>query len=234
MFCSQCGERISEKAKYCQKCGASVQHGEEIGTPGETNEVENVSNIISNIDQALPIYRKIANLSNQIQQLSMQLANVGVSSHHASPLLVLIGVVMLCLFGMIFNLGMVIGLMNYGLERLVYYFNGGLIAVAVTFGVGKNAIKRKKLEKKIKNKEKELSDYVKSNQIDALYFLSENYRYFMAANYIKECFINGRAKRLAEALNLYEEQLHRWKMENYQQQILQVNIQQAYLIQHRI
>lgn len=113
-----------------------------------------MSNIISNIDQALPIYRKIANLSNQIQQLSMQLANVGVSSHHASPLLVLIGVVMLCLFGMIFNLGMVIGLMNYGLERLVYYFNGGLIAVAVTFGVGKNAIKRKKLEKKLKIKKR--------------------------------------------------------------------------------
>lgn len=56
--------------------------------------------------------------------------------------------------------------------------------------------------------------------------LPPNYQYSIAAEYIYNCFVNQRANTMAEAINLYEEQLHRWKMENYQQEMLNMQIQQ--------
>lgn len=36
-----------------------------------------------------------------------------------------------------------------------------------------------------------------------------NYRYYIAVNYMYGCLINCRAETIKEAVNLYEEQLHR-------------------------
>jgi hypothetical protein len=46
-----------------------------------------------------------------------------------------------------------------------------------------------------------------------------NYRYPLAIDYITECFVNGRADTLKEAINLYEQQVHYWKVENYFEQL---------------
>ncbi len=62
------------------------------------------------------------------------------------------------------------------------------------------------------------------NEIVAL--LPPDYQYYIAANYIYSCFLNGRAFTMSEAINLYEEQVHRWKIENYQQQMVIIQQQQ--------
>lgn len=56
--------------------------------------------------------------------------------------------------------------------------------------------------------------------------LPPNYQYSIAAEYIYTCLINQRASTMSEAINLYEEQLHRWKIENYQQQMVNIQLQQ--------
>lgn len=54
-----------------------------------------------------------------------------------------------------------------------------------------------------------------------------NYRYEIAIEFMYNCFANERADTVKEAVNLYEEQLHRWKMENIAQQNLRIQAQQA-------
>ena len=51
-------------------------------------------------------------------------------------------------------------------------------------------------------------------------FLPEDYRDVMAVGYMEECIRNLRADTLKEAINLYEEQKHRWTLENLSQQML--------------
>jgi len=49
-------------------------------------------------------------------------------------------------------------------------------------------------------------------------FLPETYRNPQATSYMLLAVSNGRADTLKEAINLYEEQLHRWKLEEYARQ----------------
>ena len=48
----------------------------------------------------------------------------------------------------------------------------------------------------------------------------------MAVQYIYESLSNMRARDITEAVNLYEEQLHRWKMEAAQEQMVELTRQQ--------
>ncbi|MDD3414139.1 MAG: zinc ribbon domain-containing protein [Lachnospiraceae bacterium] len=53
-----------------------------------------------------------------------------------------------------------------------------------------------------------------------------DYRYPMAVEYLYKSFLNGRANSIPESVNLFEEQVHRWKVENYQVQMLDMQQQQ--------
>lgn len=64
-----------------------------------------------------------------------------------------------------------------------------------------------------------LEEFLKSN-MELLNILPKNYRYPLAANFIAEVLENGRADSLKEAYNLYEEQIHRWKMENKMNELI--------------
>lgn len=65
-----------------------------------------------------------------------------------------------------------------------------------------------------------LKQFMKTN-IDILNILPKNYRYPLAANFIAEVLESGRADTMKEALNLYEEQLHRWRMENKMNKLIE-------------
>lgn len=76
------------------------------------------------------------------------------------------------------------------------------------------------------NKEIEKKNKVMKNLTPVIHILPPNYRYALAADYIYNCFLNSRAYTIQEAVNLYEEQLHRWKMENTQEMMLALQRQQ--------
>ena len=54
-------------------------------------------------------------------------------------------------------------------------------------------------------------------------FIPEYYRTKLAVAYLENVVKNGRADNLKEALNLYEEQLHRWELEEQSRTIAQQN-----------
>lgn len=64
----------------------------------------------------------------------------------------------------------------------------------------------------------------------ALSFLPEEYQYPLATGYLVKMVMTNRASTLAEALNLYDEQLHRWRIENAYEQMLAQQQEQANLL----
>lgn len=77
----------------------------------------------------------------------------------------------------------------------------------------------------IQNKQAQMKRFLEENYAPELNYLPEKYRYVIAAQYIRECIANQRAHDLTAAINLYEEQLYRWKMENYQRYLCAINAQ---------
>lgn len=76
------------------------------------------------------------------------------------------------------------------------------------------------------SKEIEKKNVVIKQLSPVIHILPPNYRYALAADYIYNCFLNNRAYTIQEAVNLYEEQLHRWKIENTQEMMLTLQRQQ--------
>lgn len=111
----------------------------------------------------------------------------------------------------------------------IFYF-----PVALSFG--RRSVK-KDLEKAIKRSE-ELIGKIKGilhEKEEIIDIIPQKYRYPLAAKFFVEVLENGRADSMKEAMNLFEEQLHRWKMESKMEQVLknqqaESNALWAYLI----
>ena len=58
-----------------------------------------------------------------------------------------------------------------------------------------------------------ISQYIEKH-CDDISCVPSNYFYPIAIDYFIEVLSNGRAESFKEAMNLYEEQLHRWKIED--------------------
>ena len=67
-------------------------------------------------------------------------------------------------------------------------------------------------ERNLENLEKEKDSFWNAN-CHVLNFFPEHYRDQLALAYMERVVVTGRADTLKEAINLYEEQLHRWKIE---------------------
>lgn len=77
-------------------------------------------------------------------------------------------------------------------------------------------------EKEIQKANQRLTKY-KADHSNCLNFLPSQYRNYSATSYMAIVVRNGRADTFKEAANLYEEQLHRWRMEQINEQIAAQN-----------
>lgn len=107
-----------------------------------------------------------------------------------------------------------------------------VILAAISFaGIAFVARVEKKANKKADEKKKaEIEEaekiYAEGNSImqvniNEISFIPADYRYPLAVNYLVQCFRDSRAETMNEALSMFDEQLHRWKMENAQQQMIE-------------
>ena len=71
-----------------------------------------------------------------------------------------------------------------------------------------------------------------NNNIEVFKNIPPKYCYYFSVNYMLETMINQRSDSLKEAINIYEDQIHKWNMENYQQQICEVNRQHQFALQN--
>lgn len=78
---------------------------------------------------------------------------------------------------------------------------------------------------KIKALDFNINEIINQN-IEILKNIPPRYCYYFSVNFMLGVLFNQRADSLKEAINVYEDQLHKWKMENYQQQLCEINRQQ--------
>ena len=94
--------------------------------------------------------------------------------------------------------------------------------------------------KRYLKQEKELTDQIREWEIrretiarpiiESVKVIPPDYQYSLATEYIYSCILNQRAATIGEAVNLYEDQLHKWKMEQMQSKLLEIGVQQQYTL----
>lgn len=108
----------------------------------------------------------------------------------------------------------------------------GLIAGAIYYFVRKNEKKKEIARiaeeyKKIQEEGKQQVDEIVQEYIDYLTIIPQDYWYTKAIETIIKYFESGRADSIKEALALYDDQVHKWNVENQNQQMLYAQQQQA-------
>ena len=218
MYCSNCGAEISDGSKFCSKCGAKLNFSE-IEATNETAINDPVGERVAlmySLYKSLPIYKKIDEFANKENALR--------NNNLPVILYILIG----------FCSGL-IGFSILGFFVVNSSFPGDLafLLVAVFAVVPPILIyiqNDKNNRKMIEKNKQDWSEYVKNNSIPELFVLPEDYRYYIAVEYIYSCLNDKRADNLKEALNLYVEQKDRWMNQHMTQQIMAIQRQQrAYL-----
>ena len=226
MKCKNCGMEIDNDSRFCSGCGARV---EEVLSMRE-DALQAKKKLMDDLEIALPIYQKIASISEKIEVTNNK-------KNKKQRLLIKIFLWYIFLFcgamlGGMISFSLVIATRNTSILEL------GIVIGMIAGAIVKILLKQKKdkdIDKQIKEYQVELRDFLNEYNCRELYCVPEKYRYFIAVNYIYECLRDGRASDLKEALNMYEEQMHRWKMEGYQQQMLvrseqQLKVSQAILV----
>lgn len=99
--------------------------------------------------------------------------------------------------------------------------------------IAKNGDALLQYQESIDRLENERNNFEKKH-IRVLYFLPDIYRTRLATAYMERTVRTGRADSLKEAMNLYEEQLHRWRLEEQGRQLLQQKEMQTAMIQDQL
>lgn len=87
-------------------------------------------------------------------------------------------------------------------------------------------------EQNIQNLTNERNKFVNANK-HILQFLPQEYQNASAVVYMEQAVRNCRADSLKEVINLYEDQLHKWKIEQQNQEILDQQALQNYLLEEQ-
>lgn len=255
MYCSNCGAENQQDASFCCKCGAALKskavvaqkNNNEIGL--DNNEINKIGQLavelqqLDNVEKALQQrQKKQANLSQSINRNKRQLSN------KSYLILTMGGISLGILFVLFFILTCTIAMILIFLHidsmislKIVFILSAIVTGVIVKkfYSRLKNMIEKRLLEETKKLEERQITIKAECEQIendrqklrkaisDKIGIIPPNYRYQMAVQYIYESFRNMRARNMTEAINLFEEQLHRWKMEASQQQMVELARQQT-------
>lgn len=167
--------------------------------------------------QANPHYEKVSVMEQQcVERMEKQ--------KKAKKKWIIIGIVVWVLGGYI------LGAIFSGIPVLGAVASIGSIVLGVFIGM--NGFKKEtgeteefiaKMQSQIE-KEKAAAQQIFDNHIDELAFLPVDYWYPMATEYMVKAVQAKRADTLGEAIDKFEEQLHRWKIEEANAQM--VNLQQ--------
>ena len=129
------------------------------------------------------------------------------------------GIILFC--GSIMNndtrlLSLFFFLLFFGIGYLLTWYNSSVHGIGRTITVKEEPSQECiRLEQQYKNKEKEVADKIE--------FIPVDYRTTDAVENFYKYILNRRADDLRQAMNLYEEELHRRRLESTQQAILKEN-----------
>ena len=224
MFCSSCGNELAENQNFCTKCGArAVQVNRHHSEPSAVemytgnSSVEETGGLIRSLQKALPIYMKIDEYYSREAAIYRSKISGG-------------GLVGLGFVGLVLSITLT-QLLGAFLPISIYDL-GFLLGVLGTFGfpIIVSVTNKKRIKRDIQKNREEANEYIYANGCQEMFVVPEDYRYYIAIEYILRCLTDGRADSLKEALNLFVEQRDRWYQLQMTQQIVAVQRQQsAYL-----
>ncbi len=234
MICSNCGAQLSDNTKFCPNCGEKI-----LETPMQQQDV---NTLVTSVQAANEICQQIYTMGNKKTPLEQRKQQLVKYFQPEMIILIVIG-----LFGLYSFFGFIDCILQIGnhikeegflvaiitfIGQIIIFVIAESVAALIGFFVYK---KYKKAEENKRTKIAEMDAQIKqidddidlfyAKNYDILQVLPPDYRYAMASNYILSVLINRRADSIKEAVNLYETQLHQWRMENYQNQILNQQIQ---------
>ncbi len=243
MFCNKCGKEVRENQMFCDACGNKINL--------MTNTANNRTTVMFKAQQ---VGHELCNIVGPLQKVEeyynkgikiQKRLNDAIKNKNADFMGLKLGI---SAFAALF-VGGYIGLYIAG---FIYYISNytvsPLILLPIIFvcmiviGVVAYFLLHKMLKKKMEKRHEKLVDSLQMdfNNNQLLYFdvletvlpvlkkyIPEDYWYSQAVASIGGYFRNGRAGTMKEALNLYEEEMHRLRMENMQEQTLRLNQKQT-------
>lgn len=236
MFCNKCGMKVEENQQFCGGCGNPLQPIDVISNISEPVFDKQVFE--RELYEIVAPLQKIEENYNRCLQLQKQLESAKKNSDF-----------MILKLSASIPVGVILGFFEFGfvLNFLGEHFPFDLlfpfmIFCMAQFGIGLylilhfslRGIFRKTAERNVSRLQAQLDEKQKVyyDLVQLVYptlkrNLPEDYWYSLAVASIAGYFRTGRAYTLKEALNLYEEEMHRLRMENMQEQTLRQNQKQT-------
>ena len=241
MFCMHCGEQINEGSAFCSACGKPQQQAQASAPAAEMVAAQ--AAVVSN-----PQGATIATLDRPALLETIQIANSVITPYTSvmENYNTLANFDQYCLDVCSKTQGIkqlfppkLPTLAEYGvdIDRIneLSVKNGGARIENETatrmVQVAHYVVKKKEVQA-LADKEKASLDIAERNlnaNIQYVNLIPPNYRYPLALNEIYSYLVNLRAESWKEAVNLYEEQLHRWQLEANSEEALVLQAQTAAL-----
>lgn len=239
MFCNKCGMKVEDNQLFCGGCGNPLQPVQI--TSNKNEPVFNKQVFERELYEVVAPLQKIEEYYSRCLQLQKQLETAKKNSDFmiiklsiSIPAGVILGFIE---FFFVFML-----LSENFLEKFSDMILPFMFFCMAQFGVGlylilhfslKGVFKKKteknasKLQAQLDENQKAYYDLAQMVYPTLKRNLPEDYWYSQAVASIAGYFRTGRANTLKEALNLYEEEMHRLRMENMQEQTLRQSQKQT-------
>ena len=218
MYCEVCGSEIAENANYCPLCGTKINSL-------QTNTLANNFNAQQCADDLDNILSDLKSLEENYTKLNLYQREVSNAGKDNEILHTGISV------GIGFFAGAIIS--HIFRNNPVVFLIAWITIAAVIFVLSKEFFKEKSGKDK-QNNEQKVAEFRKNyeKQYEIVQpvlsaYLPADYWYSNAVNVISSYFRNYRADSVKEAINLYEEEMHRMRMENKAELILVENQKQT-------
>ncbi len=242
MLCNNCGSEISNGSSFCNICGAKqLAVHSQLSQPDRENLLRNLNRVHNEAVKCTPYYAENASLQNYIDTT----ANKTYTSNSWKPVF-FIGLAP-AILSVITLLGKLTG---DGINEFGSWISDIFLASLIP-GIwlflwiflrknGQEKIRRKTEADRQGIESARQRQAVLADSVSAIYqasgvsdFYPPKYFHVDAVNYVYDCISNYRADSLKEALNSYEEYLHRMRMEQAQSEQLKA-LQRAELLLRRI
>lgn len=225
MFCKNCGREVDTNATFCPGCGTKLQDPvtsittSNIGTQFTSKaEIDN-QYLIQAVGSLLSPLEQIGKTVTRIDRKKIEISNnEKISKMHLD----------LWLFPFMGIMCIAFILTFFKPSDTVYGLLSCILGIPTGFVVGKYWKNKhiKQSNNTCQNRDQllqNLNDICETINPEYMHLIPRDYRHFHACQFFYNAFLNGRAMSMQQAVNLYEEELHRSRMEKMQlQQVAQL------------
>lgn len=235
MFCVRCGNAVNENEFFCNMCGTKINQSLESINKNYFDSERRLSIIeYSELINKLAFNLQEFEISNneyiKNEKRYKDIEKSIVPNRRAKRILIPLGI------AFVYYLLSGTFIFKYNLLHAIIcifttfsvWLGTLLILIFVVKDPSKGTAKIiNECKKKMEETQNRCAEIVKAIYPQLQHFVPKDYWYSSALFTMASYFRNGRAHSMKEAINLYEEEMHRLRMENMQEQVLRQNQKQT-------